>query len=43
MNNRGVQNAQMQGPHSNPATPETGEWPWVIMAEGDHPLGFARV
>jgi len=43
MNNRGVQNAQMQGPHSTPASPELGEWPWVIMAEGDHPLGFARI
>jgi hypothetical protein len=43
MDTRGVQNAQMHGAQSTEANPEKGEWPWVIMAEGDHPLGFARV
>jgi hypothetical protein len=44
VNIRGVQNAQMQGSHGAPASPEMGEWPWVIMAEGDpNPQGLARV
>ena len=43
MNNRGTQNAQMQGPHSTPVIPEVGEFPWIIMAEGDRPLGFSRI
>ena len=44
MDTRGVQNAQMQGPHSTPVAPELGEWPWIIMAEGDpRPEGLARI
>ena len=34
MNGKGVQNAQMQGSHGTPASPEMGEWPWARMAEG---------
>jgi hypothetical protein len=41
---RGTQNAQMQGPRSSPATPEAGEFPWILMAEGDsHSQGLARI
>jgi hypothetical protein len=41
---RGTQNAQMQGPHGSPATPEAGEFPWIVLAEGDpFPQGLARV
>ncbi|HUN34863.1 MAG TPA: hypothetical protein VMU95_22905 [Trebonia sp.] len=44
MNTRGVQNAQMQGSQGSLATPEAGEWPWILMAEGDsHPQGLARI
>ena len=43
MSTKGVQNAQLQGPVAAEANPEKGEWPWVIMAEGDHALGFARI
>ena len=33
---RGVQNAQMQGSASRPtSTLDTGNFPWVLMAEGD--------
>jgi hypothetical protein len=43
MNAKGVQNAQMHGPLSSPASPEMGEWPWIVMAEGDsHSQGLAR-
>jgi hypothetical protein len=41
MDTKGTQNAQMQGPKT-PA-PELGEWPWILMAEGDsHPQGYDR-
>jgi hypothetical protein len=44
MNGKGVQNAQMQGSHGTPASPEMGEWPWILMAEGEnHPQGLARI
>jgi hypothetical protein len=40
---RGTQNAQMQGSQGNPS-PEAGEWPWVLMAEGDiHSQGLPRI
>jgi hypothetical protein len=41
MGNRGVQNAQMQGPRPS----QTGEeWPHILMAEGDVRFdGLARV
>jgi hypothetical protein len=42
MDTKGTQNAQMQG--SNTAAPELGEWPWILMAEGDsRPQGLARI
>jgi hypothetical protein len=44
MNAKGVQHAQMQGSLSSLASPEMGEWPWILMAEGDnHPQGLARI
>jgi hypothetical protein len=44
MNAKGVQHAQMQGPLSSSASPEMGEWPWVLLAEGDNrPQGLARI
>jgi hypothetical protein len=43
MNAKGTQNAQMQG-SQGPAGPEAGEFPWILMAEGDsHPQGIARI
>jgi hypothetical protein len=43
MNAKGTQNAQMQGPQGHVA-PEAGEWPWILMAEGDvHSQGLARI
>jgi hypothetical protein len=41
--NRGTQNAQMQGSQGN-QSPEAGEFPWILMAEGDpYPQGLARI
>jgi hypothetical protein len=42
--NKGTQNAQMQGSQCSPATPEAGEFPWILMTEGDtHSQGLARI
>lgn len=41
---KGTQNAQMQGSQGGPATPEAGEFPWILLAEGDsRPQGLARI
>jgi hypothetical protein len=41
---KGTQNAQMQGSQGGQATPEAGEFPWILLAEGDsHPQGLARI
>jgi hypothetical protein len=43
MNSKGTQNAQMQGSQGH-VTPESGEFPWLLMAEGDtHSQGLARI
>jgi hypothetical protein len=42
MDTKGTQNAQMQG--SKATAPELGEWPWILMAEGDsRSQGLARI
>ena len=42
---KGTQHAQMQGSQSKPTdTLNTGNWPWIIMAEGDgNSDGLARI
>jgi len=41
---RGTQHAQMQGPHASPACPEMGEFPWILLVEGDpNANGLARI